>query len=346
MRPCPVCLSPSRTLVFSMSYLVPDGWSVPSRIDWQTCDDCGMLYGDGDFAQADLDKYYIEHYGYGVNSPANIERLKGDAAMIAETVPNKNACIIDFGGAGDDGKSIVEQELTKRFGHWNADCIGPADPLPHGCDVIYASHVIEHIYDLPETMTRITDALAADGLLIIDVPDATGLLRQWKMPILDFNTKHLNHFTLRNLLDLGKQYGFELVHLKPYDLENAPAWQAHFRRLDVADTSYIHIYEKIDARLMKMIRLGGQPVNIWGLGDITWHVLSRYATDPASKDEPLTILDYIDNDPAYRGQTFNGKPVQERPTNDAPIVILAQGQRQRLIANIRKMNITNEIIEI
>jgi hypothetical protein len=345
MRNCPVCLSPSRSRVFTMTYKIPDGWTLPREIVWNTCDDCGMIYGDGNFTQADLDEYYVKHYGYGVNSPANIERLKGDAHTILADVHKEQPVIVDFGGAGDDGKSILVEELL-WLGFGGAICVGPADPLPYGCDVIYASHVIEHIYDLPETMTRITDALAADGLLIIDVPDATGLLRQWKMPILDFNTKHLNHFTLRNLLDLGKQYGFELVHLKPYDLENAPAWQAHFRRLDVADTSYIHIYEKIDARLMKMIRLGGQPVNIWGLGDITWHVLSRYATDPASKDEPLTILDYIDNDPAYRGQTFNGKPVQERPTNDAPIVILAQGQRQRLIANIRKMNITNEIIEI
>jgi len=36
----------------------------------------------------------------------------------------------------------------------------------------------------------------------------------------------------------------------------------------------------------------------------------------------------------------------ERPTNDAPILILAQGQREKLIENIRKMDVTNDIIEI
>jgi len=70
-----------------------------------------------------------------------------------------------------------------------------------------------------------------------------------------------------------------------------------------------------------------------------WHILSLV-------DEDFQVLNYIDNDPAYRGQIYNGKPVLERPDNDAPIVIMAQGQRQRLIANIRAMGVENEIIEI
>ena len=78
-------------------------------------------------------------------------------------------------------------------------------------------------------------------------------------------------------------------------------------------------------------------MNVWGLGDTTWHILSQH---------PLDVLDYIDNDPAYRGQTYGGKPVLERPTNDAPIVILAQGQRAALIRNIRAAGIENEIVEV
>lgn len=336
MRSCPICLSPSRTEIFGMSYKVPDSWTVPSRIDWYTCDACGMLYGDGSFTQSDLDTYYRERYGYGINNPANIERLKIDAANMGASINfNRQACIVDFGGAGDDGRSVLVDSLH-HLGFTNAVCVGAGDPLPDDCDVIYASHVIEHIYDLPETMMRIKGALSPDGLLVIDVPDATGLLLKWKMPILDFNTKHINHFTLRHLLELGSCYGFESVCVKPYELERAPAYQVQFRRLDVAKSSFWHIQASIAEKCAKLSRIN-QPVNVWGLGDITWHVLSQMHLD---------VIDYIDNDPAYRGQTYNGKPVQERPTNDAPIVILSQGQRQRLIAAIRAMNVTNPIIEI
>ena len=334
-RPCPVCNHPDRTEVFRMSYLIPEGWTLPSEIIWYTCDNCQMIYGDGEFSQSDLDIYYREKYGYGINNPMNIERLKLDALAISTLMSfNRNAVIADFGGAGDDGKSVLVDSLRDHE-YVNAVCVNVGDALPNSCDVIYASHVIEHIYNLDETMQRLTSALTHDGTLIIDVPDATGLLQRWKMPILDFNTKHINHFTLRHLLELGKRYGFEAVKVKPYELENAPAYQVHFKRLDVAKESRRHIQGEIVERVKKLRDIK-EPVNIWGLGDITWHLLSLVNLD---------VLDYIDNDPAYRGQIYNGKPVQERPTNDAPIVIMSQGQRGRLIENIRKAGVTNPIIE-
>jgi hypothetical protein len=214
--------------------------------------------------------------------------------------------------------------------------VGAGEALPYPSTIIYASHVVEHVYDLPETMKRISGALAPDGLLIIDGPDATGLLQRWKMPILDFNTKHINHFTLRNYLDLGHRYGFELVDVRKYEMEHAPAYQLHFRRLDVARASMKHVTENISVRVDRMRTLAGLPLNVWGMGDITWHLLSQV---------DLNILDYIDNDPAMRGATYRGKPILERPTNDKPILIMSQGQRQRLIENIRKAGIDNPLIE-
>ncbi len=337
MRPCPVCTYTRRTQVFSMGYKVPDGWTLPSRIDWHTCDRCKMIYADGDMNQAMFDKYYTERYGYGVSNTDNIDRLRNDAFLISglEGVTS-NSRIADFGGAGDNGKSVLVEELQSVWGLFNSVCVTPNDSLPKLCSVIYASHVLEHIYDLPQTMKRLSDALAPDGLLIVDVPDATGLLKRWKMPILDFNTKHLNHFTLRNLLDLGFHNGFEAVYVKSYELEFAPCYQVHFRRLDVAKESRIHIAKNMKKRIGQLDDITF-PVNIWGMSDIVWYLLSQVDVD---------VLNYIDNDPAYRGQTYNGKSVLERPDNDQPIIILAQGQRKRLIENIRKMNIKNEIIEI
>jgi SAM-dependent methyltransferase len=336
MRSCPVCEYTERDLIFPMTYRIPDSWTLPDQIDWYSCGRCGMIYGDGDFSQSDLNEYYRTKYGYGINNPSNIERLKRDAAMIGAICTDLNACIIDFGGAGDDGKSIIENELVSRFGHRNVGSTGAGDTLPANCDVIYASHVIEHVYDLPDTMRMLGAALKPDGLLIIDVPDATGLLRYWKMPILDFNTKHINHFTLRTLLELGHHHGFESVKVKSYELENAPAWQVHFKRLDVAFQSAWHITTNIGARIDKLRQIK-EPVNVWGMGDITWHLLSQVDLD---------VLEFIDNDPAFRDQTYNGFPVREYPSNDAPIVIMAQGQRGRLIENIRKAGIKNDIIEI
>ena len=271
-------------------------------------------------------------------SPENTKRLQLDAVAIENHVKfDRQAVIVDFGGAGDDGECVLVNELHRR-GYDNARGVGVGDEMPGGCNLIYASHVLEHVYNLPETMHLLTAALGDGGLLIVDVPDSTGLLEYWKKPILDFNTKHLNHFVLRNILDLGFYYGLEQIGLKQYSLEVAPAYQVQFKVLDVARESAAHIQKNMTAYKEQLDALGDMPVNIWGMSDIVWHMLSQTS---------LNVLDYIDNDPAYRnGQTYDGKPVLERPTNQAPIVIMAQGQRQRLIENIRAMGISNPIIEI
>ena len=333
MRDCPVCTGEKRELVFSMDYQIPDLWPLPDRINWYKCDTCGMLYGDGEFSQSMLNEYYTKYYGYGLNNPMNIDRLNRDAVMLEEHA--QDSVIVDFGGAGDDGRSIIVDHLTSK-GFTGAVCVNAGDALPLNCDVIYASHVIEHIYDLPDMMMKFVNALCPNGVLITDIPDAYGLLDRWQMPILDFNTKHINHFTLRNMLDLGYHHGLEAVHLHDYEMENAHAYQIHFKRFDVARRSMRHVTACVLYRLDKLNALD-EPVNIWGMSDIAWHLLSQSV---------VNVLDYVDNDPAMRGQTYKGRPILERPTNDAPIVILAQGQRGRLIENIRAMGILNRIIEI
>lgn len=333
MRPCPVCMTEHRKKIFTTPFTIPDGWTLPNEIVWYECLQCGTIYGDGDMTQAMFDEYYKTKYGYGINNPANIERLKQDAKEIAAA--KLDARIVDFGGAGDDGKSIIIESL-QGWGFTDAHCVGVGDRLPVNCDVIYASHVLEHIYELPNTMSLIENALAPDGLLIVDVPDATGLLNRWKMPILDFNTKHLNHFTLRTLLELGHRWGFESVLVKPYELEFAPCYQIHFKRLDVAAKSAEHIKRSIAERIEKLKAINF-PVSVWGMSDIVWILLSQVDLD---------VIHYIDNDPAMRGATYKGKPIMESPAHNEPIVIMSQGQRARLILNIRKAGWMNIIIEV
>jgi hypothetical protein len=57
-------------------------------------------------------------------------------------------------------------------------------------------------------------------------------------------------------------------------------------------------------------------------------------------------LDYIDNDPAMRGQTYDGKPILDAPRNGAPIVVIAQGQIENLLNRIKLMGIMNEVVKI
>ena len=330
MRTCPVCSFAGRSPVWSMTYQIPDGWPLPGKITWFTCDRCSMIYGDGNMSAEMFAAYYSTYYGYGLDAPDNVARLKRDAAWIAERFDTLDT-IVDFGG----GDGIIQHELEAQ-GFSRVYTVNVGGLLPRECDLVIISHVLEHLYEVPGVMGAIVNALSPGGLLIVDGPDSTGMLQRVTMPILDYHPKHINHFTLRNYLELGRRYGLELTDLKRYELTGGPAYQMHFRRYNVAQMSADHVAGSVYAKgeLLKGITY---PVNVWGLGDTTWHILSQC---------PLDVLDYIDNDPAFRGQTYGGKPVLERPTNDEPIVILAQGQRAALIRNIRAAGIGNEIVEV
>lgn len=321
-----------------MGYKVPDSWPLPHNIGWYRCCVCGMLYGDGEFDQPLLNLYYLHYYGYGRNPVDVSERLASIADYITKEYP-PTVRVVDFGGSGGDGKSIVCERLISQ-GYENAHNVNAGEPVP-ACDILLASHVLEHVYDMDEVMKKITVALAQDGLLIVDGPDSTGLILKWRMPMLDFHTKHIDHFRFIDYLRLMERYGFEVIDSTRYistdSSQLGSCLHMYFRRFSTADASMKHIVANIAERVEKLRFLGDLPVNVWGLADMTWHLLSQVK---------LNVINYIDNDPAYRGVTYDGKPVQERPLNSEPIVVMAQAQRGKLIANIRKMGIENKIIEI
>jgi hypothetical protein len=191
-----------------------------------------------------------------------------------------------------------------------------------------------------DVMEKITGALSIDGELIIDIPDATGLLLHWAMPMLDFNTKHINHFRMIDILRLMDNYGFELIDSVRYvDIrsnQTAQCLRMYFKRMNTAEMSKEHIQENISERVFKLNAINF-PVNVWGLGDIAWHLLSQVK---------LNVIQYIDIDPAMRGATFDGEPIFDTVSNDAPILIVSQGQRSNLLNHIKSLGLTNEVIEI
>jgi len=321
-----------------MDYRVPDNWPLPRSITWYTCNQCGCLYGDGFFDQELYNDYYRNYYGYGVNSTQVNDRLTRIASdVLAEYGPSVR--FVDFGGSGDDGLSVAVEYL-KAHGCENAHNVNAGEPVPF-CDVLLASHVLEHVYDMNEVMEKISGALSPDGLLIVDGPDATGILLEWEMPMLDFHTKHINHFRMIDYLRLMDRYGYELVNSTRYvDVranQRAECVRLFFKRMNTAQQSRDYVQANIAEKLQKL-RAIDYPVNVWGLGDMCWHILAQ-APD-------LQVLNYIDNDPAMRGATIGGKPILETPVNDAPIVVISQGQKSRLLDRIKAMGIPNEVIQI
>jgi hypothetical protein len=337
MRVCPVCESKKRDIKWRQSFLVPDGWTQPEYLDWCLCRACGMIFADNkDITQADYDRYYIEKYGYGVEDEEARARQEGHAMWLNQATQNKAALVVDFGAAG------VLSTALKRFGFTNVIDVGAGESLPEKVDVLFAEHVLEHIYDLPTAMRSISEAMVPGSMLVVDGPEAAGMADLHAMPMLDFQQKHVNHFTFYHYLHLMRRHGFEFMGAQNYIERKGACIHMLFGKAPmerVLDLSLQHIHASVNELVKKLFDIGKREVVVWGCGDVALHCLSLYR---------LKVKYFVDKDPAFRGATLIGRKVLEnvRPGETAPIVVLAQGQKMDILQNIQREGWKNEIIVI
>jgi hypothetical protein len=337
---CPVCNSTIRTEGWNMDFEVPDGWENPIHNLVCLCE-CGMIYYDNDKTQEDYDLYYKNRYATVLPLDTDELRLNNLVKLIRKTEPNKSSRIVDFGG----GSGYIEKKLTK-FGYTDVHTVNVGDELPKDIDVLILSHVLEHIYTLREVMDWLLTNVR--GKVIVDSPDAQGVTTNKKLPILDYHQKHINHFSLQTLNLLFSKYKYvptciERYKMKPY---NFPTMRIVYEKLTpesmfpVSMWIYTESQKRIEANMkakeekMKEITF---PVVVWGCGDICMTMLKRV---------PLDVIHYVDNDPAFIGQTINGIPVLDHVESTAPIVIIAQMQQSNLINRIRDSGLPNKVIVV
>ncbi len=83
-------------------------------------------------------------------------------------------------------------------------------------------HVLEHVTDMPETLSFFKERLHADGVLIIAVPnhvsyDAQHYKEHWAAYDVP---RHLHHFELKSMKALLETGGFKLVETKPMKFDS------------------------------------------------------------------------------------------------------------------------------
>ncbi len=96
------------------------------------------------------------------------------------------------------------------------------------------------------------------------------------------------------------------------------------------------VYQENTKKLLKNISSKITfPVNVWGLSDLAWFVIAN---------SNIEILDLIDNDPRYRGQTIASRQVVDGPTNLEPIAVFSNLQKSALVENIRSRQLPNLLL--
>lgn len=309
------------------------------------CQACGFVYADTAAKQADYDRFYAELSGYesevssgmGV-SPQDRARLDATAAAVADALPSREARILDFGCAGGGLiRALQEQGFRNiqgvdpspacaaqvRAGTGVPAEAGSLFAIPPGLgsfDCVILTHVLEHIEDVVGALRNIGSLLTPTGLLHLEVPDAMRYADFIVAPFQDFNTEHINHFSLKSLDNACGRMGLELVSSGEKLLESAPkmpypAVYGFWRRGTAARQptydaglrprilEYIQrsrtVMDRFENRIRSLMDRSPE-LMVWGTGQLTMKLLNETSLGKAR------IAAFIDGNPINQGRTLQG----------------------------------------
>jgi SAM-dependent methyltransferase len=373
-------------LLFRQSFQKLDGIGLLDGYDIVACQRCGMTFADGIPSQATFDEYYraLSKYAFehrsGKESPEDEWRLRQVATMIESFIPHRDSRILEIGCS--NGRLLG---FLKADGYHNVVGLDPAPdsatsarelygvkvltgslfdvPLrEHDYDFVISLEVLEHIRDLDLAVAALRRHLSPNGLLYVDVPDATKYVAEREAPFQEFSTEHVNFFSPTALQYLMEAGGFRTIEAKsaavkdrkggPVPIaygvfQNGTTRRKDFPRHSDAEAginSYIRQCSEMDAALRRRIDealSSHRRIIVWGVGTHTQRLLATGALNTAN------IAAFVDSNPKYQNQHLQGVPVvrpdalKNRPE---AILISSCGFQEEIATQIRDMKLPNELI--
>jgi len=331
-----------------------------------------MGYSDDGVTQGALDEYYAHDSKYAdlaiyasvtdaaqIASEAPWERERSESLMrFAEPHMRRDGVILDVGCSTGTALSILRDQGYQILG--GIDPLATAvvvarearglnviegrfgTPHPNGrSDVVIISHVLEHVLDVRDAIASTAAAMTLGGHVVIEVPDASRFADHVYAPLQDFNTEHINHFSLSHLNALMASQGFRALELEHALVKSGPhhvypvargVWLYEGVAVDpltIADHSGAHhaalvryvdvsaaLFETIDERVSS--GLGADNFVLWGAGQFAMKLMKR---DVFPMGQCLGI---VDSSPSRIGLSLAGMRVMSPDAAAAmhPTVIL------------------------
>ncbi len=391
-RPCPVCSACEGVALHDRRFVLPEGHPFSDGYSVVTCGACGAAYATPLPPQATFEAFYRDRSKYadvatGTGSGEHVwdvERLTETAQQVAAHVPDRASHIVDVGcGAGGLLRQLRQLGYTRLTGVDPApacveavrqipgvrSAVGSLFALPAEAaqaDSVVLSHVLEHVRDVSAAVDALRQVLSAEGCVYAEVPDATRYADFLVAPFLDFNTEHINHFSVGTLTRLFSSRGWRVTASGRKTIRSSPsttypcAWIVATPRGAAAPSTaradpdlrdalrrYVTASDALVARVTVRCaeeQLAGRRVIIWGTGQTTAILLA---------DTPLgaaRVAAFTDSNPIYHGMRLAGAPVvppaQLREWPDLPVVIGSLLHAGEIAAALAALNLPNPIIRL
>ena len=392
VRYCPICGYTTAKVLITQRFVMPKGHPLGDIQDIICCDRCDFVYADVSATQEDYDFYYAHFSKYednqtpmGGDTSLDVERLTRTAEYITHVLPDKRVRILDVGCANGTMLGALKQlgyvnlcgvdlspvcvESTKRRYDIKAH-VGSLSNLPRGIgefDFVILSHVLEHVKELRQALYHVRELQPAPGYLYVEVPDASRYADFVFSPFQDFNTEHINHFSLHSLTNLLCVCGFNVKDVGQKLVESAPGipYPAIFttavkmddneppiqmllgrdEQLERGMQAYIdtsqQMMDKIGLKLRNILSEQSSVI-VWGMGQLVMKLLAETALAEAN------IKAFVDSNPVNQGQVLRGIPIlapEQIIGMTDPIIVGSTLHHEAISKRIREqMKLPNDVI--
>jgi len=229
--------------------------------------------------------------------------------------PSLNLIGIDFNHRMSDNNSTFLSHDLNQLGtlsknHW-----------PKGIDIAMASHVLEHVINPVDFLTKIKQHLTINGQIFIEVPDFSQRHQQEFIGMSNLvNLQHIHYFTVESLTNIANKAGLKVLKLRQTTTGYIPRLKVllslnsdnktplNDKKTSARDT-IIHYQtgcnnkrQKLAAILIESIR-SNKAVAIWGLGADFYALLAQNKVlEELVQQGKITLFDYGLKNKRYLGQ--------------------------------------------
>jgi SAM-dependent methyltransferase len=344
VRPCPICENHYGEVLHKQFFSLRSDSPLPSEYEVVFCSKCGFVYADTPANQAVYNEYYTllsKYEDLVISSGTGIEnydskRLEFTANSIKRVLPDCSSSILDMGCAnggllrslkqigynnilGIDPSKICNQHVTSL----GINCVEgdifstTFTRISEKFDCIVLTHVLEHIYDLSKAIDNLSLKLNKNGILFIEVPDASRYSDYYIVPYYYIDCEHINHFDHASLSNLVSSKGFSQIETKDIEFKvtetkSYPAVYSVFQKTenplsgelkptDSTKESFVKFLEQSKSndendKIIKQLVNNQEPVIIWGAGQFALRLLAN------SELGKSNILGFIDSDSNKQGK--------------------------------------------
>ena len=373
---CPVCGAGGRPLLdlpgqpiyqhpVPAEVVVPE----PHAIDlyWLACTHCCHAW-QPEFDHALLERIYRSHYytpapdGIGV-------RFRNDFLSTAErfglVAPKR--VLLEIGAS--DGDVLVE--LRRRTGAARACAFEPNSENAavarrrglevheeffdeqtskglDSADLVYARHVIEHIFDFNGFFAGVNAAAARMADLMLETPSLDHHAERGS--IVPFHIEHLHIFALRSLTRLASIHGWALQHAEVTTSGNLIAsFKRGMTTADVPPPSLAGLQDAVGCRRAHMRNLlADRQLVFWGAGSAGAALVSTIGREPDI---------WTDGNPNKVGKRFVGSTrlivspevalaEARSPAFSRPVLVIASSFQEEILTRIQELGWTGEVFDM